>query len=271
MRQPPPQPQRPAQVRAYITAAVLALLLAACGQPSPSPTTRPSDGDPQGSWQLVEGTVNGEPVPILDEHRITLTIEGSRIGGTSACNSYGGRVTVESGRLRIEDLAQTMMGCEEPAMAAEAIYMSGLGAAESIGLGRDQLLVRGPGVDLRFVELVPPPTAEMVDTVWMLGTLIMGDTASAPIGDAATLEIRSDGTIHGSTGCRSFEGTWLEQGDEIVTTSLRMQEVACGPELQDADNHVLGVVGDGFRASVDGDRLTLTGSRDDGLVYRASE
>lgn len=143
-------------MRVYL-AAFLAIFLVACGQAEPDETSAPGDGDPQGDWQLVEGTVNGEPVPILEDHRITLTIDGSSIGGTSACNSYGGRLNVEGGRLRIEDLAQTMMACaEEEAMAAEAFYMSGLGAADSIGLDGEQLVISGPGIELRFEELAPP-------------------------------------------------------------------------------------------------------------------
>lgn len=253
-----------------LTAGLLALVLAACGQPNP--TTDPGDGDPQGSWQLVEGSVNGQAVPILDEYRITLTLEGSRISGTAACNSYGGVLSVEGGRLRIEDLAQTAMAClDEEAMTAEAIYMSGLGAADSIGLDGEELLIQGPGVELRFVELAPPPTAELVDTVWTLETLVMGDVASSVAGDPATLELRSDGTIHGSTGCREFDGTWLEQGDEIVTPTLATDDRACPAELQAADAHVLAVIGDGFRATVDGGQLTLTDAGGAGLVYRAPE
>jgi heat shock protein HslJ len=252
--------------------AALLLLLAVAGCAQPNPTTAPGGGDPQGSWQLVEGTVNGQPVPILDDYRITLTLEGSRIGGTSACNSYGGVLVVEGGRLRIEDLAQTAMAClDEAAMTAEGIYMSGLAAAESIGLDGDQLLVQGPGVELRFDELAPPPTAELVDTVWILDTLVMGEVASSVAGEPATLELRSDGTIQGGTGCRQFSGTWAEQGDEIVTPRLESTDQGCPPELQDADSHVLGVIGDGFRATVDGDRLTLTDAGGDGLVYRAAE
>jgi heat shock protein HslJ len=252
--------------------AALLLLLAVAGCAQPNPTTAPSGGDPQGSWQLVEGTVNGQPVPILDDYRITLTLEGSRIGGTSACNSYGGVLVMEGGRLRIEDLAQTAMACQdEAAMTAEGIYMSGLAAAESIGLDGDQLLVQGPGVELRFDELAPPPTAELVDTVWILDTLVMGDVASSVAGEPATLELRSDGTIQGGTGCRQFSGTWVEEGDEIVTPRLESTDQGCPPELQDADSHVLGVIGDGFRATVDGDRLTLTDAGGDGLVYRAAE
>jgi len=155
-------------------------------------------------------------------------------------------------------------------MDAEQLYMSALGMLESIDLEGDELLVRGPGVELRFTELAPPPTAEMVDTVWVLESLVIGEVAAALVGEPATLELRADGTIHGGSGCREFEGTWMEQGDEIVTPSLSMQDVACPPELADSDSHVMSVIGDGFRASVEGRSLTLTDG-DNGLVYLASE
>lgn len=83
-----------------------ALLLAACGQPGLSPTTDPGDGDLQADWQLVAGMVNGREVLILEDHRITLTIEGSRISGTAACNGYGGQLVVEGGRLEIRASAR---------------------------------------------------------------------------------------------------------------------------------------------------------------------
>jgi heat shock protein HslJ len=238
--------------RHLLTALLAVLALAACGGSASTPQINPGDGDPQGDWELVAGTVDGEVVPVLEDHRITLTLEGSRIGGTAACNGYGGTLRVQGGRLRLEDLAQTAMACvDAAAMNAEAIYMSGLAAVESITLDGQELVARGPGVELRYVELAPPPTAELVDTVWTLETLVMGEVAGSAVGDLATLELRSDGTLKGGTGCRQFDGTWVEQGDEIVTTSLSTDDRACPPELQEADSHVLGVIGDGFRASVD--------------------
>ena len=266
-----PPPRRPAPMRIpFVATAVLVLALAGCAQASP--TTAPGDGDPQGSWELVEGTVNGERVPILDDYRITLMIEGSRLGGTAACNSYGGELSVEGGRLRIQDLAQTAMAClDQAAMAAETIYMTGLGAADSIALDGDELLIRGPGVELRFAEVAPPATADVVDTLWVLDTLVTGEVASSVPGDPPTLELRSDGTIHGGSGCREFDGTWIERGDEIVTTQFAVTDQGCPPELAEAESHVLSVIADGFRATVDGDRLTLTGEGGAGLVYRASE
>ena len=270
MTQPAWAPRRPAPMRMPLSMAAVVLILTACGQPDPSPSSAPNDGDPQGTWELVEGVVTGLPVPILDGHRITLTIEGSNIGGTAACNTYGGRLAVVGGRLRIQDLLQTMMGCDGPAMDAELLYMGGLVDVDSISLDGDELLLTGPGVDLRFSEVAPPPTAAIVDTVWVLETLVSGEAAASTVGEPATLELRSDGTIHGGTGCRSFDGTWVERGDEIGTPSLAMDDRVCPPDLQDADGHVVSVVGDGFRASVEGNRLTLTDGAN-GLVYLASE
>jgi heat shock protein HslJ len=250
----------------------VALILAACGSaggPTPSPSGNPFE--PQGSWELTSGRVDGVEIPIVEEHPITLTIEGAEIGGTAACNSYGGRLTVTDGRLEIRDLGMTAMACEEPMMAAESAYTAALAAVESIGGEHGELVLSGPNVELRFSALPPPPTAEVVDTTWVLETVFVGDVASSPVGEAATLELRSDGTFSGSTGCRSFSGEWLEQGEQIIAPSFGMDGTECPPEMRQQDDHVVSVIGDGFRASVVADLLTLTDPGGVGLVYRAEE
>jgi hypothetical protein len=42
----------------------------------------------------------------------------------------------------------------------------------------------------------------------------------------------------------------------------------CAPDLADQDGHIWSVL-EGFRASVEGDTLTLTGDGGVGLIYRA--
>jgi heat shock protein HslJ len=165
----------------------------------------------------------------------------------------------------------TAMGCEEPVMAAEAAYTAALTAVESIGGEGGELVLSGPNVELRFSALAPPPTAEVVDTVWVLETLFVGDVASSPLGEPATLELRADGTFSGSTGCRSFSGEWLEQSEQIVAPSWGMDGTECPADLTQQDGHVVSVIGDGFVPSVVGDLLTLTDPGGVGLVYRAEE
>jgi heat shock protein HslJ len=176
---------------------------------------------------------------------------------------------VTGGRLEIGDLGMTAMGCEEPAMAAESAFMAALAVVETIGGADGQLVLRGPRVELRFDALAPPPTADLVDTTWVLDTLFVGDIASSPLGDPATLELRSDGTFSGSTGCRTFSGEWLEQGAQIIAPSFGMDQADCPPELSQQDGHVVTVIGDGFVPTVEGDLLTLTDPGGVGLVYRA--
>lgn len=250
---------------------LLCLMLAACGTPAASPSSGGSV-DPQGSWQLASGGTDAGPVPIVDDHPITLTVEGSTIGGSAACNGYGGKLEPTAGGIRIIDLAWTAMACmPDEVMAAEAAYTRALAAVTAIRLDGQQLVLEGVGIELRFDPLPDPPTAALVDTTWTLDTLFVDDVTTAPMGEPATLELRSDGSFTGSTGCRPFDGQWVEAGEQLMATTFAMGDVACPAELAGQDSHVVSVIGDGFVPSIEGERLTLLDPGGVGLVYRPSE
>jgi len=250
----------------------LALILAACGAGQSGPSDPgASAGAVVGDWVLTGGSIDGEDAPVLPDHRITMTITGSQISGTAACNGYGGEITSGADGLHLENLAQTDMACEDPAMTAEAAYMAALMRVREIARDGDELVARGDGVELRFAALAPPPTAALTGTKWVLETVLVGDIAAAPMGEPATLELNEDGTFTGSTGCRSFSGEWIEQGDQIQAPSLGMDQTSCPRELSDQDSHVVTVVGDGFIPTIDGGLLTLMDPGGIGLVYRAED
>ena len=200
-----------------------------------------------------------------------MTITGSTIGGSAACNGYGGEIVMGADGLHLENLMQTEMACAEPAMTAEATYMAALGRVREIFWDGRELIARGEGVDLRFAALPPPPTAELVGTTWVLDTILVGDVAGSPVGDPATLELNEEGTFSGSTGCRAFAGEWTEQGDQIVASSWGLDEETCPADLTSQDDHVVSVIGDGFIPSIEGNLLTLMDPGGIGLVYRAGE
>jgi len=250
----------------------MAGLLAACGGGQAAPSDPdPSTGDVVGDWVLTDGSIDGGDAPVVPDHRITMTITGSRINGTAACNGYGGEITMGADGLHLENLGQTAMACEDPAMTAEAAYMAALSRVREIVRDGDDLVARGDGIELRFEALAPPPTAELVETTWVLETVLVGDVAAAPMGEPATLELSGDGTFTGSTGCRAFSGEWMEQGDQIQAPSWGMDQTTCPAELSDQDGHVVTVIGDGFIPTIDGDLLTLMDPGGIGLVYRAEE
>lgn len=253
-----------------IAALLLVLALSACGSVAGTPTSD-ADIDVEGTWRLTSGRTDAGEVPILDDHPITLTIQGTEIGGTAACNHYGGRLTMHGGRLRIEDLAMTAMGCEEPVAASEAAYTAALAAVTAIRREGEELVLAGPNAELRFMRQPAPPTSELIDTRWVLDTLFVGDVASSTLGAEATLEIRSDGTFAGSTGCRSFDGAWVEQGEQILATTMEMSQDECPPDLSRQDGQVVQVIGDGFVPTIEENLLTLIDPGGIGLVYRARD
>ncbi len=250
---------------------LIAVLTAGCsaGAPSTSPS---GGGDPQGSWVLVSGGTGAGEIPIVATHPITLTIAGASIGGSAACNGYGGRLEASGAGIEIRDLAWTAMACiPDEVMAAEAAYTQALPTIRVIRRDGEQLVLEGVGVELRFDPLAAPPTADLVGTTWTLETLVDGGVVSAPTGEPATLELRADGTFSGSTGCRPFDGQWAEAGEQLMATTFAMGDVACPAELANQDSHVVSVIGDGFVPSIEGELLTLLDPGGVGLVYRASE
>lgn len=253
--------------------ALIALVLVACGSPAASATPPSSTGaDPSGAWQLESATVDGAALELIDEHPITVVIDASAIGGRSACNEYGGRIRVAAEGIQIDELGGTAMAClPDGVMALEQAYLAALGRVRAIEVVHGQLALRGQAVDLRFEPLPAPPVADLVDTSWVLETVFVGDVASSPVGDPATLELRADGTFGGSTGCRTFTGRWIEFGSQIQAPELRMGDTECAAELAQQDSHVVSVIGDGFVPSIDGDLLTLIDPGGVGLVYRAGD
>jgi heat shock protein HslJ len=246
---------------------LLATLLAACSAAA-SPSAEPFDpNDMLGSWQLEAGTSGGAAIPIVDGHRITLTISGPEINGTSACNSYGGKMAAAGNEVRITEIGQTLMGCEDEVMASEAAYIEALRSVVRAALDGEDLVLSGTGIVLRFVRLEEVAQAELVDTVWVLESLLMGDVATAAMGEAS-LELRSDGTLHGFTGCRQLTGTYLVEGDEVLVTQLSV-DGDCPMGTGQQDEQVTTVIADGFVPHVKGDTLTVTARGNLGLAYRA--
>jgi heat shock protein HslJ len=225
------------------------------------------------TWVLAEGGVDGRPIVVPERARITLRPTEEGIGGVAACNSYSGEMSVRGSSVTIGVLARTMMACIPASlMEAEAAY---LGALERVTTGArdgDVLVLTGPGIELRFTLEPPVETAELTGTVWLLDGLVAGDAVSSTTTGAepATLLLRDDGTLEGSTGCRSLTGRWRTDGDSIVVPELAA-DGDCPQMLAPQDGHVVEVVGDRFRAEVDGQRLTLTSAGGRGLVYRAQE
>jgi heat shock protein HslJ len=246
---------------ALVCAAVAVTACADPGEPAADPTGI--------AWELTSGTVEGTALPVFDSHPITLSFTDDGAGGTAACNGYGGSYSISGTEVSFAQLMWTEMACmPEEVMESERLYLEALPRVETFSMTNDGLTLSGDGVELAYVALPPLPTSELTGTVWVLDSLIMGDAVSSVMGERATLELFTDGSMLGSTGCRTLSGNYTVSGAEVVMTEMSAQG-ECPAKLEDQDSHVTSVVGGGFRGTIEGDTLTLTASGDHGLVYRA--
>ena len=102
-----------------------------------------------GNWQLVSGSVDGQAIPLIDGSPVTLNVTGTEIGGTSACNSYGGQFVLDGSSISIGDLFTTMMMCTPEVMDVEIPYTAALAEVDTVAVDGDQLVLTGPGIEMR--------------------------------------------------------------------------------------------------------------------------
>ncbi len=243
----------------------LMLVVAACG--TEPPLAQPLDLT--GSWQLTSGSHGGATLDPIPTHPVTIEFTADRVDGTAACNGYGGTFDASTGALSISELSITEMACSpNKVMDLERAYVEALLAVNEATIEGTTLILSGPETTLEFEELAPVQTSDLLETVWVLDGLVSGDAVSSVAGDRATLELFSDGSLLGSTGCRTLIGTYAESAGSIETPTLAAGG-ECPEDLFDQDSQVISVLEGPFQAAVDGQSLTLTRSGGEGLTYRA--
>ena len=229
----------------------------------PSGSGEPDDdvfGDHE--WILVSADVDGAPLTLLDSHPVTLRVDAGEVGGTAACNSYFG--TVVEGEFLFDGFGVTEMACDPPeAMDLEFAFLGALGRTTSAAGSADALTLTGDGVELRF-ELVPPtPDAELTGTTWVLDTLI-DDIAASSILAGTAPELRLDDELALFDGCNTIAGGYEIDGDTLRTGALRSTLRGCEDGVADQAARIAAVIGAQPTISIEGNRLTLTGT--DGLA-----
>lgn len=266
---------------------VLALALSGCAgadddtAPADAGTTTSPDADPtgapvaggidtRGAWVLTAATIDGQDLQWPEDARIDLAPTEDGVGGRAACNLWFGNATVGDGTITIGQLGQTEMACAPPLMQVEADYLDALARVSTWQRNGDGLTLAGDGVELVFVEELPPSDEDLVGVRWELESLVAGDAVSS-VADDAFLELSDDGTLVGATGCRVLEGEWVMEGATVTVTTLEANG-QCDPDVVDQDDHVVSTLGT-FTVAIEGDRLTITTTQGtgQGLVYRAAD
>ena len=101
----------------------LALLLAACGDDGGDDVSTDGGGSSEVTFEDLVGksfestSVSGHE--LVAGSVVNLTFIEGRLSAMAGCNTQNGDATVEDGALVVEQLASTMMACEDPLMAQD--------------------------------------------------------------------------------------------------------------------------------------------------------
>lgn len=238
------------------------------------PTGEVLDGD----YDVIELMIDGERIDLPDDRRVTMSIDGATIGGIAACNSYGGTLRSDpvagGGTFAVGELSWTEMGCEPDVMVVEQAFLAALQAVDSYEVADGlYLAATGAPTGFRLTRQAVVADADLVDTTWVLDTVISDGAASNSAAmAAASLVFAADGALEGSTGCRRLVGVWALDGSVLSIPDLAAvadpTAGECSSEEERLDGIVIGVVESGTTVRIDGDRLTLTAPGGEGLSYR---
>lgn len=95
------------------------------------------------SWTLVSYGAPGSLIEVLPATQVTLKFDGEGgAGGSSGCNSYGGKYRVEKASVTFSDVFSTLMACTDAGvMDQEQQYLGALQTAGAFELSGDTLTI----------------------------------------------------------------------------------------------------------------------------------
>ena len=242
----------------------LALLLAACALPiptpdSPGPVTAPPDAvSLQGPVWLLQ-QLHGQP--LLPDSRITLELAEGQLNGSAGCNSYFGGYEATGADFSLTiPLGATMMYCDG-LMDQEQAFLEALPQATRF---------EGDESGLRFfaadgallLRFVPQQDAVLEDTSWRLDTVIIGGDAATSLLSGAEITALFDpaaGQISGSAGCNTYFAGYALDGDSLTIGPAASTRMYCAePQgLMEQEAHFLAQLVQTASYRIKGDSLQL--------------
>lgn len=222
-------------MRAKLLALVLsvAALSSACGD------------DPRGLEAALDGRmfllVSAEGFEAVEGTRPSLSFEDDELAAYAGCNHMQSRYRVTDGRLALDGIGSTDIGCFGPRSGQDEWYAAFLTSSPRLELNGDELVLRGDEATLRFLDReVANPDRPLVATLWTVSAFVENGGVSgggAPSGmtiEPATLRFTADGEVAVDTGCNQGHGRYRVDGDRITLSELAYTEEACALPVLEA-------------------------------------
>lgn len=222
------------------------------------------------STEVLEG---GKPKELADGSRIRLAFDDGELRAQAGCNHLMGNARLADGRLVVDGMGGTEMGCPEELMKQDEWLTAFLTSRPQWNLEGDDLTLTGKDTEIRLMDRrVADPDKPLRGTKWTLDTIIDGETASslpASLRKKPLLTL-GEGDAAGYDGCNSFSARATVSGATLKLSQVVSTLRACHGERQDVTSHVLDVLtASAVKYEIEAGRLTLTAPNGKGLGFSA--
>ncbi|TCO48741.1 heat shock protein HslJ [Kribbella antiqua] len=250
-----------------VVVAGLLLALAGCGDESSA-----SGGSLKGKTYLSTAvTEDGQPNELVANTRISLHFtDDGRLIADAGCNSMQSPVKTSGGKLSMDDLAMTGMGCDQPRHAQDDWLSKLLSADPAWKLEGDQLTVSsgGTAISLQDGQTAEPDLA-LDGTKWILETVITGEVASHSAGAEKVWITFNGERVTGSTDCNELQGPVARDTTKLTFGEIATTRRACAGDAAVLETALLNGLKGNVTYEIDANRLKLR-APSNGLDFTAT-
>jgi heat shock protein HslJ len=193
----------------------------------------------------VDVTVDGVRKPLVPGTRISVSFRDGNLSANAGCNHIGGAYRLDNGRLIVDSMAMTEMGCDPARHAQDEDVSRWLSARPQVRLNGAELVLDGGSVVMRLLDREQAdPDRPLAGTRWVLTTIIDGDAAmSVPNGVIATLELTEDGNFS-MRACNQGGGRYEvdETAGTIAFSDIMLTRMACDGDRGQVEAAMLAVL-----------------------------
>jgi heat shock protein HslJ len=191
-----------------------------------------------------------------------------KVTGNSGCNAFsgyfwqredldfhihGGAMRCDEARTQVEDLVRDVLN--------EELVFKIDGATLTLTVG-DRWL--------RFIAGESPgPDRPLHGIHWQIDTLIDGTVSPIPRGVKAHIRFRSDGRVHGTSGCNGFGGRFTEREHRLTFGRINSTLVGCSDPRHSVEDVISHAIRGTVTYQIDGATLTVLDSTGAGFAATA--
>ena len=182
------------------------------------------------TWKLVAYGPVIEPYVAPDPVEVTLTVDkDGNVSGSSGCNNYTGKVTVDGDAVRFELGASTMMACDPVANSMESTYLTALAGVSRGEIQQDWLILYyNGGLDALKFRAVRNNPLQFTD--WELLSFGKPELERFPLETTQLTAHFGKDTLSGSAGCNTFSTSYSVQGDKLKIGKIALTRMLCPDE-----------------------------------------